>query len=318
MARPSQGVRSAKRRAFLERMARIVDASPVTVEEMLSGERRSSVRLNPLRADPVTTRRELDGLEVVLEEVPWAPLTYHLLSDKSMVTGAPVFEQGRVYVQNASSFVPPLALDPRPGEAVLDVAAAPGGKASHLAALADNNSELWLNDAIHTRATKLSSMMQTYGVRYTMLTEHPGQYVDKFIDATFDRILLDAQCSGEGMLDLSHPDALRYWSTARIEKYRRLQQRMVVSAFKLLRPGGTLVYSTCTFGPEENEHPVDHLLRHHPEADMVPIDLAVPNRRPGLRSWRDQRFDPRLREAVRILPSEFLEGFFVAKLTKLT
>ncbi|MBI2706576.1 MAG: RsmB/NOP family class I SAM-dependent RNA methyltransferase [Actinobacteria bacterium] len=316
MARPSHAARSAKRRAYLERMARLFGTSPETVERRLSHEPRPSVRLNPLRADPAVTLPRLEALGAQLEPVPWCENGFHLVSDKRTVVDSPLFADGSVYVQNASSFLPPLALDPRPGDAILDVASAPGGKASHLAALVANDAELWLNDPIHPRATKLQSMMDTYGVRYSELTEHPGQYVDKFVDATFDRVLLDAQCSGEGMLDLSHPDALRYWSMARVEKYSRLQQRMLVSAFKLVRPGGTLVYSTCTFGPEENEHPVDHLLRHRADADTAPIDIDVPGRGPGMKSWREQTFDARLRDAVRVEPSEFFEGFFVCKLVK--
>src|SRR5690606_35487419 len=102
---------------------------------------------------------------------------------------------------------------------------------------------------------------------------------------------------------------------ARMEKYRRLQQRMRVASFKLLEPVGTLVYSSCTFGPEENELPIDHLLRHFP-AEVVPIDLDVPGRRPGLRSWDGQQLHPDLADAIRILPSEQMEGFFVCKLRK--
>lgn len=316
MAKPSKGIRVATRRAYLERMARIFEESPDAVERRLSGGLRSSLRVNPLRGDPTGIVDRLDGLGVELEPVPWCPNGFHLRSDKRVVVESPLFTDGLVYVQNASSFLPPLALDPRPGEAILDVAAAPGGKASHVAALVDNAAELWLNDPIHPRATKLETLMARYGVVYTHLTEHPGQYVDKFIDATFDRVLLDAQCTGEGMFDLAHPDALRYWSMARVEKYSRLQQRMLVAAFKVLRPGGTLVYSTCTFGPEENEHPVDHLLRHRADADTIPIEIDLPDRRPGLRSWRDRTFDPRLADAIRIVPTEFLEGFFVCALTK--
>jgi 16S rRNA (cytosine1407-C5)-methyltransferase len=120
------------------------------------------------------------------------------------------------------------------------------------------------------------------------------------------------------MLDLRHLDALRYWSMARVHKYSLLQQRMLVAAYKLLRPGGVLVYSTCTFGPEENEHPVDHLLRHRPDVTVEPVPAAagLPNRRQGLRSWGERTFDPRLADAVRIVPTAHMEGFFVCRLRK--
>jgi tRNA (cytosine49-C5)-methyltransferase len=323
MAKSSAGARAAKRRTFLDRLARVLDEPPATVERRLSGGLRSSVRLNPLRADRSSTLAGLAEVGAEMEPVGWADDAYFLRSEKAVVVESPLFADGAVYVQNASSFLPVVALDPQPGQRILDVAASPGGKASHIAALVGNDAELWLNDALPARVAKLRSMMETYGVRYAAVTEHPGQYVDKFLEGPFDRILLDAQCTGEGMLDLRHPDALRYWSTARVEKYRRLQQRMLVSAYKLLAPGGVLVYSTCTFGPEEGEHPVDHLLRHHADAEVEPIPAAasIPGARPGLRSWDDHRFDPRLQHAVRLVPAvdpadRFFEGFFTTRLTK--
>ncbi len=316
MRRPSSGARAATRRAFLERAARIFEVTQREAEELVSGEPKSSVRFNRLRAEPAQTLARLRDAGCRLDPVPWCPDAHHLLSDKATVVASEEFRTGGLYLQKASSLLPPLALSPQPGQAVLDVAAAPGGKAAHIAAATGNGIDLWLNDPIAPRARKLVTMMQTYGVRYTHLTQHPGQYIDKNIEASFDSILVDAQCSGEGMLDLSHPGALRYWSLPRVNKYRRLQQRILVASFKLLRPGGVLVYSTCTFGPEENEHPVDHLLRHRRDVDVLPIEVDIVGRRPALRSWEGHRFDQRLAEAVRIVPSEHHEGFFVCKLTK--
>src|SRR3546814_14647682 len=108
--------------------------------------------------------------------------------------------------------------------------------------------------------------MDLFNVVVVVLTVHPGQDLDKCVAEDFVVLLLDAQCSGEGMTDFGRSDALRYWSLERVEQMSRLQQRMLVAAFKRLRPGGVLVYSTCTIAPEENEAPVDHLVRHHAEA----------------------------------------------------
>lgn len=309
-----RGAEQQKRRLLIDRLARIFGTRPGDVEDLLSGERGSAFRVNPLRGDVDVAELEAEGYD--LEPIDWCPGAYGIGdADRRRLAASPWFQEGRVFIQNPSSFVPPLALDPQPGDAILDVGAAPGGKSSHIAALVGNDAELWLNDPLPARIRKLQEVTALLGVRYSQMTQFAGQHIDKFVERTFDRILLDAQCSGEGLVDLRRGNALEHWSLARVEKYSRLQQRMLVAAFKLLEPGGTLVYSTCTFGPEENEHPIDHLVRHFP-AEVVPIDLDVPGRRPGLKSWDGRTFDPQVADAIRILPSEQMEGFFVCKLRK--
>jgi 16S rRNA C967 or C1407 C5-methylase (RsmB/RsmF family) len=302
---------------LLPRLAAILDMDPNEVVERLSGDRRQSIRINALSPRPAAEiERDLDALAVERTPIEWCPGAYHLVSDKTVVANSRLFVEGDVYIQNASSLIPPLALDPRSGQAILDLCAAPGGKSALIAALTGNQSFLWLNDGIKTRIAKLEEVVGRFHVRAAEITSHPAQYADKYIDRTFDRILLDAQCSGEGLLDLSHPNALRFWSLGRVREYGLLQQRMLMAAFKLLAPGGILVYSTCTFAPEENEAPIDHLLRHRENADVVPIEVRVAGGRGGLSGWERSSFDPRLRHALRVVPSQFMEGFFVCKIVK--
>lgn len=284
---------------------------------MLSGERRQSVRINRLSHRPREAIESDIKRLVEVSSVPWCPDAFFILGDKRKITESPLFREGEVYVQNASSLIPVLALDPRPGEKILDLAAAPGGKASHIASIIGNNAHLWLNDSLAARLRKLESMVQLLNVKAEHVTSVPAQYADKFIHHEFDRILLDAQCSGEGRIDLLRPNALQYWSLARVKKYGLLQQRMLVAAFKLLRPGGALVYSTCSISPEENEQPIDHLLRHY-DARVVPIDIGLPpaDWSGGLRAWNGRDYHADLSLGVRARPSEFLEPFFVCKLEK--
>ncbi len=212
--------------------------------------------------------------------------------------------------------MPALALGPEPGEDILDICAAPGGKASHIAAITDNHARLWLNDGIRSRLRKLREVVDLLGVRYERMTAIPAQYLDKEISKTFDRILLDAQCSGEGMIDISRSDSCRFWSIERIEKYSHLQKKMLTVACKLLKPGGTLVYSTCTFAPEENEMVINHILKHRDDMCVKPIFIAISNMYPGRTTWRGERLHESLGHARRIMPSEYMEGFFVCKLRK--
>jgi len=205
---------------------------------------------------------------------------------------------------------------PEAGEDILDVCSSPGGKAAHIAALTANGARLHVNDGIKSRLKKLQEVVELMSIDIVEMTDIQGQYLDKFLDGDFDRILLDAQCSGEGMADLSRPDALKFWTPDRIEKMSRLQQRMLVAAFKKLRPGGVLIYSTCTIAPEENEAPVDHLVRHNADAVIEPIGVEVPEGRPGLAKWQGRSYHPDLRHAMRVVPSDFLEAFFVCRIRK--
>lgn len=317
MARNHRDFERRKRKLLLDRLQAILDLGRAEIEDRLSSDGLTALRINPLKDRPAEeTLQRLEELGADLEPIPWCPDAYFLHSEKRTVSESELFQQGFVYLQNASSLVPPLALDPQPGDSILDVCAAPGGKAAHLAALVGNRAELWLNDGVKPRVAKMIEILSHLEVRYDQVTQHPGQYLSKLVDRQFDRILLDAQCSGEGMLRLDHPRALRFWSPGRIEKFSRLQKKMLVSAFELLKPGGRLVYSTCTFGPEENEEPVSRLLKIRPEASVEPIELDLPDTRPGLTSWQGAAFDSRLARAVRILPSRTMEGFFVCRIVK--
>lgn len=305
-----------RRERFLARAASVWGLRVEEAGARLSAPRRSSVRVNPLRGRAAAEiAADLSALTAV-EPVPWCSDAFHLLGDKRAVTDSSLHAGGEIYVMNAASLIPALALTPEPGEDILDVCAAPGGKTAHIAALTGNRARITANDSIKPRINKLKEVIDLLGVKVTEVTSHPGQYLDKFVTASFDRILLDAQCSGEGMMDLSRGDALRFWSPERIEKMSRLQQRMLVAAFKRLRPGGVLVYSTCTIAPEENEAPIDHLLRHFPAAAVEPVAVTIPEARPGLRRWQGREYHPGLENALRVVPSPFLESFFVCRIRK--
>jgi NOL1/NOP2/sun family putative RNA methylase len=308
---------NAKRDQFLKRVEQIYGVSPGEAEELVSLEHTSCLRINRLSdKSPEQILEEIRAAGIEIEPIPWCGDAYYLRSAKRDVSESALFQEGHVYLQNASSLIPPLALDPHPGDAILDVCAAPGGKAAHIASLTGNQGTLWVNDAIKPRAEKMRGILDTFHVKVDHLTGYPGQYLTKFIDRQFDRILLDAQCSGEGMLNLEHPRALRFWSPQRITKFSHLQKKMLVAAFKLLKPGGELVYSTCTFAPEENEETVNHLLKHYPDATVEPIPLDIPNAVPGLTSWDQKSYDPRLKQALRVVPTEAMEAFFVCRIGK--
>jgi len=313
----SQSQEDRKRDEFIKRVATIWNVSREKALSRCSQGVGSSVRIHGLSSkskEQVLAR--LAELGVDLEPIPWRDDAFYLESEKAVISESPLFREGDVYLQNASSLIPPLALDPQQGDCILDVCAAPGGKSIDIASLVNNECELWLNDAMAPRLQTLRELIEVYNVKTASVTNHQGQYLTKEIDQTFDRILLDAQCSGEGMIDLSHPKALRYWSLDRIKKFSHLQEKMLTEAFALLKPGGVLVYSTCTLAPEENEAPIDRLLRIRPEADLLPIEFKPTGAVEGLSKWQGKKFDNRLRHSMRVMPSERHEAFFVCKITR--
>lgn len=306
------------RAQFLERIATIFSCSKEEALRLTSQALLSSVRINTLSdlsRDEIIARLEDFGCE--LEAIPWCADAFHLLSDnKRELAASELFQDGHVYIMNAASLIPVLALDPQPFDAILDVCAAPGGKSAYIAAATDNKADLHLNDAMVPRIRKLEEVLEAFRVEAKAITTFQGQFIDRELAQDFDRILLDAQCSGEGMLDLSHPNAMRYWSLPKIEKNAFLQQKMLRAAFDRLKPGGVMVYSTCTFAPEENEAPVSRLLKIRENASLEPIALDIPEAMPGLRSWQGQAFHSDIEKAMRIRPSGWLEGFFACKIRK--
>jgi tRNA (cytosine49-C5)-methyltransferase len=307
-----------KRVRFADRVAEVYGLRAAEVPALLAGTRSTAVRVNRLAAVPAEDiLAELRAAMPGLAPVPWCHDAYFCAGETGCAGAIPLAERGLVYIQNASSLIPVVLLDPQPGDVILDSAAAPGGKAFHIAARTDGKARLWLNDAIAPRAAKLRDLAELYHVCYENLTSIPAQYLDKELPAeTFDRILLDVQCSGEGRIDMRRSDALRFWSEDRIDRYKYQQTRMLEAAYRLLRPGGTMVYSTCTIAPEENEFPVSQILRRHSDLDVQPVNIDQPNFRPGLTTWRGGRFAPAVRRALRVFPTDQFEAFFAAKLVK--
>lgn len=293
-----------KRRTFTDRARMIIPKFRV---DMLRG-RRQSIRVNTLKSS------DDRGLQ---NPIDWAPHCYWFDGDKSILTHGEDFKKGYIHIQNAASFIPPLLMKPKANDRILDVCAAPGGKASHIAAMTSNKAELWVNDNSRPRLNKMLDVFATLGVKphnTTMFAidnlrrQLPHEY--------FDKILLDAPCSGEGMIDLNDPKALDHWSVAQIKRLQRIQKKAIVTAWDLLRPGGVLIYSTCTMAPEENEAVVDYLLRKREMAQLLPIDLALPNRIPTITAWNNKTYQNELENCLRLAPSPEVEAFFVAQIRK--
>lgn len=224
---------------------------------------------------------------------------------------------GYYYVQEVTSMMPLLALNPKPGERLLDLCAAPGSKTTQAAAMMENEGNIIANDLSMGRIRILASNLERCGVTNTVITRHNGiELCDKLkkLGIKFDKILVDAPCSGEGNLRCS-PRTLLEWSEGLLKSLGRKQKKILNSVVDLLAEDGEIVYSTCTYAPEENEMVVQHLIDEH-NFEVVPIELPLVTRK-GLKSWKKDKFDKSFKELKRIYHHDNdMEGFFVSKLRR--
>ena len=222
---------------------------------------------------------------------------------------------GAVYSQEASAQFVASVADIKEGDFVLDLAAAPGGKTTQLISQMGNQDLLISNEYVYKRAKILSQNVERFGGRNTIVTSNSAEKLAKVFENYFDKIILDAPCSGEGMFR-KNPDAITYWSKEYPEQCAKLQKEILSSTISMLKPGGQLIYSTCTFAPEENEQIISWLLEKYPELSIANIDKSssesIDDGRP---EWSDN--NPELLKTARFWPQTTkTEGHFIAKITK--
>ena len=307
-----------KRQQWVERTSTLLGVSWETTRHLLAVQRRQSVRINTLKTDVKETVRQLKELGWSGTPFTWSEGCYTVDEGLQAIRDSELAQNGTVYIQNAASWLPVLALDIQENDTVLDVCAAPGGKTSHIAMIGQNQVSITANDNSRPRLAKLRSNLTRLGVKnveYTLFDA--AQLARKLEGRQFDKILLDVPCSGEGMMTIESDKDFATWSVAHIKRLQQLQKRILSQAWQLLKPGGTLVYSTCTMAPEENEAVIDYLLRHNSDAEIQLFKTELKNKVAAVREWNGKRFDERIKFSTRLIPSPEVEAFFVCKLTKL-
>ena len=306
--------------AFLEKLKKIVLVNQWDKTlKTFSAEKPTTFRVNSLKFSPSSLKETLEPQGFKVENVPWYKEAFILRKGKQKdLERTELYSSGKIYVQGLSSMIPPLVLGPKPGEKVLDLAAAPGSKTTQLAALMGNQGQVVANDENPVRLEKLKANLQRQGATNVELLEAgDGGLVWKDRFEFFDRVLLDAPCSSEGRFQAEEPGTYGYWKEDTNRKMAKLQRRLFKSAFLALKPGGTMVYSTCTFAPEENEMVLQWALETYGDALAVEdIPIPLPTHTKGLAAWGDLKFNPPVLKSVRVLPTADVEGFFAAKLHK--
>ena len=326
---------------------------PSDVQRILDG--CSATRPVTLRANTLLASREevasaLDDAGIAYEPVEWYGDAFVIRDAREKALwDLPVYQEGKVYLQSLSSMIPALVLDAQPGEDVCDMCAAPGGKTTQIAALANNKAYITACEMHAPRAEKLEYNLRKLGTASVTVMRVDSRNLDEFF--SFDRILLDAPCSGSGTVKAGDPRTAKRFTEALVRKSQKSQKALLLKALNALKPGGTLVYSTCSVLACENEDVVEHCLRQVRRKGTFELQPVIQERPEGDdadgagRGEQDESLESgaacggepaelpsaafssddakafpllptRLQGALCIAPTDLYEGFFVAKIKR--
>lgn len=277
---------------------------------------RESIRVNTLKIDKDSLLSRLSTRGWVLKPLAWCD--YACWVERSSEELGKTLEHalGYYYMQGAVSLVPVEALDPQPGEKVLDICAAPGSKTTQIGQKMRNTGVVVANDWDLKRIRALSSNTQRCGLMNCVITHLDGRRLPNWARESFDRVLVDAPCTATGIIRKSWGVAWS-WSRRLARRISRLQRSLLLAGFDCLKPGGEVIYATCALSPEENEETVNQLVQARPKAELLGLRLTGIFSRPGVTEWRGRRFDSNVAKAIRIYPHDNdAEGFFIAKVAK--
>lgn len=295
---------------FLDRMQEMLKEEYPDFLASYEKEKFQALRINPLK----TTREQfLEQAPFTLEEVPWAREGFYY-SAEDTPGKYPYHEAGVYYIQEPSAMAPAAYLEAKPGEKILDLCAAPGGKSTQIAAAMQGEGLLVSNEIHPARAKILAENVERMGIRNAMVTNETPQKLAEIFEEYFDRIMVDAPCSGEGMFR-KNEDACGEWSLENVAICAKRQGEILDCAASMLRRGGRMVYSTCTFAPAENEESISRFLERHPEFSILKVEMAE-GMSPGNPAWCEQPAE-HIADTIRLWPHKLNgEGHFVAVLQK--
>ena len=280
---------------------------------------RKAIRINTLKISVKECKERIEKKGWKLEQVPWCKEGFWISKPERRDVGN-LWEHhmGYFYVQEAASMIPPLVLQPKPGETVLDMAAAPGSKTTQMSAMMNNEGVIIANDYKGMRLAALGVNVQRVGATNITVTLMDGA---RMREVQFDKILLDAPCSGTGTICKSLK-TVRMWNPLMVRRIAKQQEVLINNAWKLLKPGGTMVYSTCTCEPEENEGTVSDFLNKHKDAKVEEIkesELQGLKRSAPVMEFEGKEYNEQVKHCLRIWPQDnYTEGFFVTRLRKIS
>ena len=294
--------------------------SPLTVDKILSGmsgERNTTLRVNTIKSNIQEVMNILKQNAIKFDRVSWYNDALILKNcTEKQIQKLEIYEKGCIYLQSLSSMIPPLVLNPKENEKVLDLTAAPGSKTTQMAAMMNNKGYIFANELDRLRCERLKYNLEKQGAKIVEVNNGRGESIGKQYENYFDKVLLDAPCSGEGRFLATDARTYKSWSERTVKELAKLQKKLLKSAYLALRPCGEMVYSTCTLNKEENEEILEWTCN---ELDIEILDIEAKIAKDVATS---KNIVPavsdiaNIKKALRILPSKETEGFFVARLRK--
>lgn len=278
-------------------------------KEIIEGyqtKRKTTLRINTIKSNIEEIKKELEKEKIEYETIKWSKEALIIKNeDKKTIQEMEIYKNGKIYLQSLSSMLPPIILEPKEGTDILDMAAAPGGKTTQIAALTNNKAHITACEKNKIRAERLKYNVDKQGATCVFIMPKDSRFIDDFF--SFDQILLDAPCSGSGTLDYNDANIEKYFTEQLVERSSRTQKTLLAKAIKLLKPEHEMVYSTCSILSCENEDVVASVIKNG-NIEIVPIKFngmeelpILPTKVPG---------------TLCVKPTDLYEGFFVAKIRK--
>lgn len=304
---------------FRERLSLIIPDKVHKIFNVFSEHRDTTLRTNTLKISTGELRERLENDHIKLLDVKWNKNAFIVKDSLRTLQELELYKNGFFYVQSLSSQIPPLVLNPMHDSKVLDICSAPGSKTTQMAAIMENTGEILANDINHIRLLKLEANLKIQGVTNTLTSNFAAQSLWQKFPEYFDYALVDVPCSGEGRFNVHEPKSFSGWSVKNVEKLAKQAKWILRSAVSATRPGGRIVYSTCTLSPEEDEEVVDWIMEKEKGVlELEAIHIPGLNTYPALSEWNGNSFRPGISKTVRILPSDIMEGFYIASFKKIS
>ncbi|MCM8831484.1 MAG: RsmB/NOP family class I SAM-dependent RNA methyltransferase [Candidatus Omnitrophica bacterium] len=303
---------------FLSKLEEIYPQNYQQILNTFLEKKLTTFRINYLKTNLIDLRKKLLEEKVSFKELSYPPGAFISNIPLRQLQQKALYINGLIYVQNVSSMLPVILLEPKNNEKILDLCAAPGTKTTQIVSLA-KDAEVTAVEKDRIRYYKLLANLKIQGATTVKTFLLDGIWIRKKFPEYFDKILLDAPCTAEGRFYVNDPHTFKYWKERKVREMVHKQKKLLFAAFFALKEEGILVYSTCTFSPEENEGVIDWFInKFKDKIEIMPVQIPLKNVVCGLINWQDKKFSQSLRLCKRILPNEYMEGFFIAKLRKIS
>lgn len=274
--------------------------------EGYSQKRMVTFRVNTLKTSIEKVEEVLKNNNIEFKKVSWSDVAYIVKNVREdTLKELEIYKKGEIYLQSLSSMLPPIVLEPKENTDILDMCAAPGGKTTELASLTNNNANITACELNKIRIEKLKYNIEKQGATSVYIMQEDSRRINDFF--SFDNILLDAPCSGSGTLNVEDVNLEKTFTKKLIEKSQKAQLELLNKAVKILKQGQEMVYSTCSILNVENEEIVSKILKNN-KVEIVPIEFEGKEELPLLPTKIDG--------TLCVMPTEFYEGFFIAKIRK--